>query len=421
MLIELLIGDDRVDGFFVNEKKDYHCATVWKNGKFYCTCKRFYYSDSKNKPCKHVNELIEAIKSNGDETETFISNVDYYISTQKVMEMNYAGEYVKSGVKVFDELVGGLPVGTALGVFGPQQSGKSVFGLEYIYKYIAQKKRNVLYIDTESANVDYTLASMHEKMKSLYGIKSCSIAQIEFSGSPLDKFYSREMFITRTNAKHKIYTMNLMTLEELFAFLGQYIFIQVSNKGMAALKQLPTFDNKDKPIFAWNSRLSELITKHNIGFIVLDSLTAPVEDRITGGESNHPVRTEIEHVLLSRLNQLLRMYRASGYIIMHEARSGAMMKITPKPKGGTAVHHNFKFLVRMRRSMTKKKGDRTMLSLYRHQDERARDVYITQEEYPLFKTEYGFSSDMEGNDIKEFIEQLKKAEKEKEGGEKQNV
>lgn len=59
-------------------------------------------------------------------------------------------ERVKSGIKGFDELVqGGFPKGSTILLTGSPGTGKTIFGLEYVYKGAIQFKEKGLYISFE--------------------------------------------------------------------------------------------------------------------------------------------------------------------------------------------------------------------------------------------------------------------------------
>lgn len=168
-------------------------------------------------------------------------------------------------------------------------------------------------------------------------------------------------FSKRFGVKPNIVYRKLTDLMEILQFFGYPMKVDVSNKGKVMLRpdgfDIPLGGKKKKTvIYNRNPPIRELCIKHNVGTIIIDSITEPVDAMFAGGQVQFPTRADAVNAWFGRIHWLAEpsTLTSSGEherrivrCILHESVDPSKDKDIWKgiTKGGHNVKYKFKVVL----------------------------------------------------------------------------
>lgn len=233
-----------------------------------------------------------------------------------------------SSVMAINNLIGGYLSKTPTGIFGSPEAGKSImWGVQEPFFIAKQIDKGILYIDTEG-------------------------------GGDLmwEEWYP--VFADRFDFEPKVVFQDLREVEDILFYHGFNIDTKESSKGKVDI----VYTGKG------NARIEKDIKAKDIGILVYDSLTRPIE--VPGGRVNFAARSDLINMWMGAMHKLAIENDLFVFATHHATQDPARPYIRPAIKGGKNVLHNFKihFYLNQR-------------SFSSHRD--VRDIYLTR--YPSQK------------------------------------
>jgi len=235
---------------------------------------------------------------------------------------------LKSGVEAIDELLlGGIPSGSPVCLYGIYQIGKSMFCLQLATKTLASyKDARVIYLDTESFLL----------------------------GEPFDlywKFFSRRFGLEEKDKKRLVVwqTPGIHKMGRPFGI--EYEVVQEEERTSIIVK-FPKKDKGSKEKTKKTSQAEDWISysplykeleKGDVKLLVLDSITMPIKESIPAGMQNFPARSSIISSLLAAIRLLAHRFDVSTIYTDHGVKNP--MKYRIDPWGGGALIHGTKHIL----------------------------------------------------------------------------
>lgn len=253
--------------------------------------------------------------------------------------------YIESMLKGINNLVGGLPVGSLLGIFGVAKSGKSILAFHLVYDKLLEEDSdsNALIFDTEGSEFTYIewLEILNERTGLDVGLKF-----VVYNPKTL------EVSISDDKTKHDkyIYILDMREITHILGFHGRGCSLNISKTrdsregevkgGKLGLKA----ENEQWFEDIWESPIGKFVTNYKIGLVVYDSLTNPLTD-FGFEKENLPARTNATNLWLARIQALAEVMELVCIVTLHETGDPQKGWVRPQYEGGKAVEHNLKFAI----------------------------------------------------------------------------
>lgn len=253
--------------------------------------------------------------------------------------------YIESMLKGINNLVGGLPTGSILGLFGIAGAGKSILAFHLIYDRLLETNNdtNAMIFDTEGSEFTYIewLPILNERTGLDVGLKFVSYDP-----------ESLEVTITDDKQKHDkfIYILDMRQITHILGFHGRGCTMtrsktRDSRDGEVKGGKVKLVGEDDK----WfdiidETPIGKFIDEHKIGILIYDSITNPLT--IFGFEQeNLPSRTNATNWWLTSIQALAEEKELVCVVTAHETSNPQKAWERPHYEGGKAIEHNMKFVV----------------------------------------------------------------------------
>ena len=302
-------------------------------GYAHCDCPAFLYSPKEERTCKHVKELV----------------INFPPTREMVFEMSEIRErFLSSSLMGTNTLIGGYLEKVPYGLYGPAAVGKSIMAIQESYVIASQltKKRGkrvgILYYDTEGdGNI------LHDLWKPVF--------QKRF-GKQKWVYMDTEIEAPKSLDRKKEQDTKLMV--KVCKDWGLNTFIR---------KEIPkskTAEFKGKFRFEYHgdvaSKVEEAIRKKNIGVIIIDSVSEPL-DGFPGGRMNFPARADAIKLWMSQVHLFAKRYGLVILTIHHSSKDPTSMYARANMLGGNVLFYRYKVVMCLERI-----GEERKLRLARH-------------------------------------------------------
>ncbi|RLG60337.1 hypothetical protein DRN86_02830 [Candidatus Geothermarchaeota archaeon] len=270
-------------------------------------------------------------------------------------------------------LAGGIREGESIHIFGPKQSGKSIFSYQLSIELMRKSRGNVLFIDTEKSflrgfhqywtevfkrrfNLDFDVLEVNveryapvkgkrgrrEKMEVLRVFESVLMdLGIKYSIDALER--AVDLFLTgfelkANNADKAVYVLEISNAVKLLALLGVEGTLEGSGK------QVFKVNNLIDPEF---SSLAGFIKERGIKIVVLDSFGMLIKNTVSSDIANLPTRANISNQLLGRLLAITTEIDLISMVTNHASQDPSTKRLMFF--GGSPVGYSFKYSFYMKR------------------------------------------------------------------------
>jgi len=220
-------------------------------------------------------------------------------------------ERVKTGCKELDEeLEGGFVPKRQASIFGPPDIGKTVLALQTSCKLSIREDESVLYLDTEGDFCDERTAN---KYIDFLGDRFGGDPEIEFKFVPDVKSLSR--------------------------LLGKKLkLIQKESKMETAISEI------DPP---QKTKIAKRLNRMSACCLVLDSISAPIEETFVASGQNYPARADLIRALTSVMKVLAAENEIPIIQTVHQTKNPMKPWSKGKATGGIAYGHATKTKVQL--------------------------------------------------------------------------
>jgi len=275
--------------------------------------------------------------------------------------------YIPSSIEGLNEVYGGYVYNSdeIVALYGKPQVGKTLFCLQEAVASDA----NVLYIDTEggfrgmaSKWLDVLRARFKTEGKIYLESSKNLMSLMEFFG-----FKTKVVFQTagddedeedegaevRSRKKPE-------TVEEKIKMMQKQEKREMREKGKMEFRVLEKYDNA--PIDVW-------IKENKIGFVILDSITAPVRVIMPEERQNLPARATAMAIIMGKLVNLQQNHNVCVLVTSHASFDPTNPHSVAQMRGGVAVYHFAKRIIYMDARDKKDLRDYRRMWIMRIEDE----------------------------------------------------
>ncbi|MHA1882597.1 MAG: hypothetical protein ACTSUO_06090 [Candidatus Thorarchaeota archaeon] len=355
--------ENSVSGIVYSSKGDKrHSVMIRSDGEISCTCHAGFIGRS---ACWHSVALLLSIKE--DIRKKYVKAVVNKYLQSKPSELSI--EYFQTSVDGVNDLVGGLPVGTPLGIVGPYQGGKTILNIQFGFDIIRRKNKSAIFLDTEG-NV-YSYYGWVERFSKTYDIKpkiyECHPRIVE-GGLVMD--YPKDV---KTPA---IIVVDARDIEKILALHGRQcrVVVKESKFGLEPVEKGWSKTIEETP-------MAKLIEKTDAGYLSYDSITTPLNE--FGIErQNFPVRASATNYWTIQMEKLAERYWIPVVGVVHDTLNPTNQFDRPKHKGGKSIGHFFKFLIYLQKG----RSTHTPKTEKRPQD--VREMWVLRHPYKAPWDEY---------------------------------
>jgi len=251
------------------------------------------------------------------------------------------GPKLPSTLKAINSMYGGGHIpGILYNVFGPPMGGKTIlmiqeaFGDVLAWEELYGEKKAILYIDTEGGG-EGVLSDWYPVFSKRFGIRP------------------------------KVIYKDIRDLLDLLTWFGYPAKIFISEKGGQVYirpKGMKIAEGKKKVMHLFNPNPPALdyCNKHNVGTVIIDSITEPIDQVFVGGTPQFPGRAEAVNAWFGRIHQVAKasmlgvpeedITRRVVRCILHESVDPANDWVKPMIKGGHNVKYKFKVAMHLQPS-----------------------------------------------------------------------
>jgi hypothetical protein len=301
-----------------------------------CVCEGFHY----RKKCRHVLEALLSLTKK--ELKILTEEVDYSLL-----------DWTPTALEGLNELTSipgnknarGLPAALPIAFYGFHESLKSSVGTQLGAGHSIERGTNALFMDTEGAQARYGIPYWTDILSKRFEHK-LGVQQLKFLGGELQDY--------RTYSKGNpiMYTLRETNLMRILKLHGVDILYKISEPANPEKTQSKIIlDLKSFEMDVEQSPIGKFISENNIGFIMYDSISMPIQKSFIGSRQNKPVRTEATHAWLGQVHTLADLFdlvvigtvHASGDPQAFTGKPGSLQR--PNPLGGAAILHNFKKVI----------------------------------------------------------------------------
>lgn len=246
--------------------------------------------------------------------------------------------------KGFQELVGGVPVGTITGFLGAPEACKTVLSTQVAVEVAVVQEGNVLVFDTENKFHQHLgLASGFSQRFgrdiSLVRVKADlrKTGQGENAKTIIDWELEDEIDPKALN----IFLVHCPSLIKLTAMFGAGLDLKVFDSG----KFKVMLDGGAWTPDITNSPVAKFIQKHNVKSLVVDSFTNPLDIIPAVGE-NFPARADATQNWMIQMHSLAAEYGLPVLVTFHESKNDTNpFSKQLKYEGGKGVGYNLPFII----------------------------------------------------------------------------
>jgi len=311
-----------------------------------CTCKGWTFG--KVKFCKHNRESYKTLSNK----EAVI-----WLTRDETKE----GYFALSSLEKVNKLQNGWAKGTLQAMTGRSRSGKTLFTLQEGMYTQKDTGKNVLLILSEAYDSKFQIEPWVKRLNKRFNtnyeteiwlldepnyLQTCftytknTKAVKMKDGKPVMKFHYNIPYI-KNNAdckKQKVLAIQLPSLFSLFLIVGTPAIVENTEGGQQRIKPKPEWEM----MLFLNTPLGKMVSENNIGFMALDSLSAPLKNIFIGGESSFKGRADAEAMVLSRFDYLARVHEVPCFVLNHLSENPARAG-KPKAYGGAMVLYSHKY------------------------------------------------------------------------------
>ncbi|MEM4530581.1 MAG: AAA family ATPase [Thermofilaceae archaeon] len=290
----------RIGHFKSRTMGTWHVA-VRDDDEVFCSCAGYIY----NRKCWHVDTLLAKPLDESQVVDMPAVKIDELVVKHK--------EY-PSSLKSLNSLLSGNAYSTSeiFALYGLPNIGKTLLAVQESF-WIASQGVNVLYIDTEGSLVT-ALKSWKQRFEQRFGRKA------------------------------DIYAVSYTSLEDLMRFLGYHVDISLKGNKVEVSSEM----------LRGTSEYEQFVKENSIGFVVLDSVSAPIRNKFPSAQQNFPARADITSMIYASLLKS-QAYGVSVLTVHHATFNPANPYEThAEMRGGIVVQYYSKRIVYM--DMREKKG-----------------------------------------------------------------
>lgn len=230
-------------------------------------------------------------------------------------------------LKCIRDMIGEWEVGPIYSMSGESQSGKTTLALQLAAEYSHKYNKKLCLYDTEGGGQKFLDAWMpvHQDM------------------------YPKAEAVCRSGIR---------TWQRILADHGIGTGTEISDKG----KFKVTMSGH-----AEKSNMAKFVEEENIGIIIYDSVTMPMQG-FGVNQENFPVRNSVQQAWFTKMIELIDDHQILVIITNHVTKNPTIPYATPKLAGGKAIHHNSKVQFYIKRWEAKGISDYRTVKLDRYYD-----------------------------------------------------
>ncbi len=226
-------------------------------------------------------------------------------------------QLVKSDLENINSLIEGYDTQIPLAVYGVAKTGKTLFGIQESFWLMKQTGKNALFFSTEIGIDRYV-----EKWEPVFREK--------FKVPDTLKFIIKEC---PPQDGHLV-----LILKEF----GKHLKMEMSEHGKVDISFLKRDDE---------SPIEKLITKENIGILVIDSLTKPFKsEEFAGVLKNLPSRATGVTIWLNAIHTLTLKHKLLTFVTHHASLDPTKPYALAYMTGGSDINYDFKIQIYMEQS-----------------------------------------------------------------------
>lgn len=250
--------------------------------------------------------------------------------------------YVKSSLNGFNDLIGGLPVGSMVGLYGPAQAGKTICTIQMGFDVLRERGGNGIIIDTEGSKPTY--AEWFEPLNKRFGT-DIEILEVKMIKKELKNSTKIILEPEKQTKKQALFVLDMRDLQDILVALGRGCNFDVSGTGKVSLKiDEPTWiDNINE------TPIGSFIQKYACTYMAFDSVSYPIVMRFGPNQENFPARSQATGYVMSQLQLLANVFNLVQFGVMHESLNEADPYSRPIPVGGKSINYSYKYIVYMTR------------------------------------------------------------------------
>ena len=351
-VVDFRPGRFRMSGLVMSSDKQFmYSPYVTADGSYYCDCKGYEATDA---ICSHILAIMRKAMMLQFDISLWINGLNGRYNESDFMKV------YETSVEGYNNMFGGLQAGRYIsGIVAPPEVGKSYLAATFAVDMVLDHKKNALIIDTEGGftpewidailkdrgqegaiNVEFVKWRVKVGQNALMTeptYENTARTEIEYKAS-IGQFHN---YMKKIDAdKPTIFVYDARHLVQIMPFFGRPLKFKV--KG-GVIEPMDTGDLM--PI--WECPVGLLVELYNIGYVCLDSLSAPVESFFTGGQINYRTRAKATQALLGRAQDLVDENEIVFMITAHASVGHANPYGEPKIVGGKSVLHNTKYVLIM--------------------------------------------------------------------------
>jgi hypothetical protein len=325
-----------------------YTVSLTSDGRATCGCAYSWIGPGRF--CSHLCALLlkmpQVVVAQRLEAMVRIQHDDEPFPLPSVTQMKGDFGYLTTTIPAFNDLMGGLPYGTMMGLYGPAGTGKSIIAIQAAFETLAQRPGDALFVDTEGGYG--TIVEWTPILAKRYGL-DVQVVPLASSVDEDEKVTVVPVVAVQKGKRH-IFVADIRSIEPLSDFHGRSGRISISEVkekggelkgGKITWKKLNTGWVND----VWETPIGKWCAKHKICFLAYDSVTNPLEVFGSNAES-FPARGDATKDLLNVAQLMTYEMSLVTVAIMHEVvnpqSTGGQR---PQQTGGSGVAYNFKIKV----------------------------------------------------------------------------
>jgi len=329
-----------------SDRNFYYSPYVTVAGDYYCDCQGFSSTEA---ICSHILAVMRKAYMLGIDITPWIKGLKNEYDESEYMKV------YKTSLESYNKLFGGLQAGRYISaVCAPPEKGKSYLNATFAVDMCLNHNKNALIIDTEGGFTPEWIENIAKDRNAPNGVAVEFInwrVRVDENNNVIRPLYKAKDFDGAirnfgkyldniTVDKPTVFIYDARHIVQILPFFGRPLSFKV--KGGVVEPQ----DTGDLvPI--WESPIGLLVEKFNIGYVAIDSLSAPIESFFTGGQINYRTRAKTTQALLGRCQDLIDEYELVLMVSAHATINHANPYDDPKIVGGKAVLHNVKCVLYM--------------------------------------------------------------------------
>ena len=267
------------------------------------------------------------------------------------------GEYIseeemiyETSLEAYNTLFGGLRARRHLSaIASPPEVGKSYVMAQFAIDMAAKYGLNTLIIDTEGgfepdwlpliaerAGIEINVQFIDWRVK----VDTKTAGKGQDSSQRVFPEFDYTKFKIKKSDKPTIYIYDARHIVQVMPFFGRPLAYKIKGGVIEPIEA-------GNMTSIWDSPIGKVIEGGNIGFVVLDSLSSPIESFFTGGQINYRTRAKTTQALLARGQDIIDEFKIVVMVTAHATIQHNNPHADPSIVGGKAVLHNIKFAAYM--------------------------------------------------------------------------